>query len=143
MNLDERARATEAVLARYRDKPASWFGANCIRLARAQGVAMGHDLPPVPLFRSALGAKKALAERGFATVTELLDSYFPRLAGAAFMLVGDLCTMPGEDNELGLHTVCISDGRGNLFGYHDDRPEGLATMKGEVATANIIGAWRL
>lgn len=141
MNLDERARATEAVLARFRDKPFDWAGANCIRLARAQAVALGHDVPPVPLFRSALGAKRALGKQGVKDVTALLDKWFIRLPAPAFMVVGDLCTLPAEPDGEGLDAVCISDGRGNLFGWHPDKPDGLAVIK--QATAAIAASWRL
>jgi hypothetical protein len=141
MNLDERARRTQAVIDRYRDKPFDWAGANCIRLARAQAVALGHDVPPVPLFRSPLGAKKALGKQKAASVTELLDKWFVRLPGAAFMLVGDLCTLAGEPDGEGLDAVCISDGRGNLFGWHPDKPDGLAVIK--QAMANVAMSWRL
>lgn len=136
-----RARATEKVLARYRDKPFTWQGANCIRLARAQAVAFGYKVPPVPLFRSALGARKALAKMGAAGVAELLDQYFARHIAPAFMLMGDLCALRGEVDGEGLEAICIADGYGNLFGWHDDRPEGLATIKH--AQADIITAWSL
>lgn len=148
MNLAERAFATERVLARFRDKPFDWAGANCIRLARAQGEALGHALPPVPLFRTALGARRALAKRGAAGVAELLDQYFVRLPAPAFALVGDLVTLPCADehggNERGgaLDAVCISDGRGNLFGWHAET--GFARLETiKQAEAHVLAAWRL
>lgn len=141
MNLAERAIATDTVLDRFRDKPFSWFGANCIRLARAQAVALGHEVPPVPPFRSVLGAKRALEKQGAADVTGLLDKWFPRLPGATFMLVGDLCVLPGEHAVAGLDAVCIADGRGGLIGWHADKPEGLACIK--QATAEVTASWRL
>ena len=141
MKLDERAIRTEAVLARYRTKPFTWQGANCIRLARAQAAAMGHDVPPVPRFRSALGAQRALARRGAGNVTELLDQFLPRLPAPAFMLLGDLCVLRGDPDALGLEAVCVADGQGNLFGWHPDKPDGLAAIKW--AQADITAAWGL
>ena len=143
MDLAERATRTEAVLMRYRDRPFAWSGANCIRLARAQASALGHDVPPVPRFRSSLGAKKALARRGAASVTELLDQFLPRLQAPAFMLLGDLCVLRGDPagNDAGLEAVCVADGHGNLFGWHDDKPEGLAAIK--FAQADITAAYGL
>lgn len=138
LRLDERARRTQRVIERYRDKPFSWAGANCIRLAAAQARAMGHATPAVPHFHTALGAKRALGEMGAATVVDLLDGRFQRLPAAAFMLVGDLCALPGEG---GMDAVCISDGQGNLFGWHDAAPEGLSVIK--FATADVVAAWRL
>lgn len=138
LSLAERASATERTLARYRDKPFSWRGANCIRLARAQAKEMGHAVPPVPVFRTALGAKRALAAKGAGSVTELLDKHFARHTAPAFALVGDLCVLSGED---GLEAVCIADGQGNLFGWHDAKPDGLSVIK--FAQADIRTAWKL
>lgn len=138
MHPAERAKATERVLAMYRDEPFSWTKANCIRLAREQAIAMGHDVPTVPTFKTPRGAKKALAEMGAASVTELLDKYFERWPAPAFARLGDLCVLAGEDS---LEAVCIFDGQGNLFGWHDDKPDGLAAIK--YAAADISGAWKL
>lgn len=140
MNLDQRARATQAVLARF-DKPFSWAGANCIRLAQEQGVALGHPLPPVPPFRTAKGARRALIERGAASVAELLDQFFERWPAPAFARVGDLVTLPAEADGMGLEAVCIADGQGNLFGWHAADPSRLRVVK--FAQAAVVAAWRL
>lgn len=140
MHPADRAIATERVLARFRDEPFSWHRASCIHLAREQALALGHPVPAVPPFRSARGAKKALAALGVGSVTELLDRHFPRWPAPAFARLGDLCVVAGEQGE-GLEAVCVADGQGNLFGWHDDRPEGLAAVKW--AMRDIRGAWKL
>lgn len=140
LTLDLRARATAAVIACY-DKPFSWRGANCIRLARAQGEALGHTLPPVPIFRSALGARRAMEKRGAATVAELLDQFFPRWPAPAFARVGDLCLLPAEEDGEGLEAVCVADGQGNLFGWHGSAPSRLSAIK--FAQGHVLVAWRL
>ena len=141
MNLAERAMRTEAVLDRYRDKPFDWAGANCIRLARAQATAMGHEVPPVPVFRSALGARRALAKQGVNSVTALLDKYLLRLPAPAMMLVGDICTLPADPDGGGLEAVGIADGQGSIFAWHPLKPDGLAVIK--FAQADIGAAWGL
>lgn len=147
LRLDERARRTERVLARFRDKPFDWHGANCIRLAAAQAKALGHKVPPVPLFRSAQGARAALAKQGADSVVELLDRHFERWPTPAFARLGDLCALPGaqrdddEEPDPALQCVCIADGQGNLFGWHPDREEGLSVIK--FALADVLVAWRL
>ncbi|RKF23382.1 hypothetical protein D6851_02610 [Altericroceibacterium spongiae] len=141
MDLATRAIATERVLERYRDKPFSWFGANCIRLARMQAQEMGHDVPPVPNFRTALGAKRALKKMGAGSVAGLLDLYFPRLPAPAFGIVGDLAVLRGDEDSGGLEAVCIVDGYGNLFGWHTIVPDGLSTIK--QAQSAILACWRL
>lgn len=141
MNLAARARATDAVLAQYRDRAFDWSGANCIRLARAQAVALGHQVPPVPLFRSATGAVRALRKRGAGSVAELLDRWFVPILPAQ-MIVGDLATLPTDPAEPGaLAAVVVADGIGNLFGWHDADPSRLSVIK--FAAADIVRAWRL
>ena len=141
MNLAERAARTEQVLARFRDKPFDWAGANCIRLARAQAVALGHELPPVPLFRSALGARKALAKQGVESVAGLLDKFLPRHRAPAFAVIGDLAIGPAAEAH-GLEAVGVLDGYGNLFGWHEASGfQRLETIK--FAHADIVAAWRL
>lgn len=142
MNLAERARRTEQVLERFRNKPFSWSGANCIRLARAQAAAMGHDVPPVPIFRSALGAQRALAKQGADSVTGLLDLYLPRRPAPAFALLGDLLVGPAAD-EHGLEAVGIADGQGNVFGWTEatnfQRLESILQVHADITVAFALG----
>jgi hypothetical protein len=140
-NLAERARATEAVLARFRDKPFDWAGANCIRLARAQAAALGHSVPPVPVFRTALGAKRALKKRGANSVSALLDAHFERWAAPAFARLGDLVAGPADPAH-GLEAVGIADGQGNVWGWsqQNDHQAMVAIL---FANADLTAAWRL
>jgi hypothetical protein len=140
-----RGAVTDSVIQMLRDKPFSWNGANCITLARAQAAAMGHDVPKVPPFKTATGAMRALKKQGASSTAELLDKWFERHPAPAFARVGDLVMLPGE-NDAGerddtLAAVCIADGRGNLFGWHPDKPDGLAVIKSAQTAA--IAAWRL
>lgn len=138
MRLIDRAQATEQALAKFRDEPFDWEKANCIKLAYAQAKAMGHDVPKVPKFKNALGAKRALKREGVDSVTALLDKHFIRHVAPAFMLIGDLCTVAGHD---GMEAVFIADGQGNLLGWHEHQPDKLAVVK--FAQSDIIAAWRL
>lgn len=140
MILPLRAAATETVIEMFRDKPFDWRGANCINLARAQAIAMGHDVPKVPGFGTATGAMRALKKQGVNSTAELLDKWFERHTAPAFALVGDLVMLPGEDGDT-LGAVCISDGRGNLFGWHGSDLSQMSVIK--QATANATAAWRL
>ena len=99
---------------------------------------MGHAPPPVPLFRSALGAKRSLKKQGCETIADLLDKYFTRLPAPAFALVGDLVLLPSDD---GLEAVCIADGHGCMIGWHDAYLDGLSNIK--MAEADVAAAWRL
>lgn len=136
-----RQAATEKTLARFRGKPFSWAGANCVRLARVQAVNMGHKLPPIPQFRSALGAKRALASRGADSVTALLDQHFARLPGPAHAWLGDLVVGPADPAH-GLEAIGIADGQGNIWGWSEQNGHAeLVPML--FANAALTGAWRL
>lgn len=133
--------ATEKTFARFANKPFSWAGANCVRLARWQAVNMGHKLPPIPRFQSALGAKRALASRGADSVAALLDQYFARLPAPAYALLGDLIALPG-DPALGLEAVGIADGQGNVWCWSEQN-DGRELAPLLMAEADMIAAWRL
>ncbi len=139
MSLPERAAATDKVIARFRDKPFDWHrSATCIHLARAQIVAMGGKVPPIPRFQSPYTARKSLKKLGHASVMELLDAVLPgqRIAPAA-MLVGDIGLLPGED---GLEAVVIAAGH-KVVGWHGSDLSRLQVI--EVSRGDLIAAWRL
>lgn len=109
------------MLAQFRDKPFSFERRmTCIHLLRAQMIAFGYSPPPIPVFRSALGAKKALKKAGYVSLMHLLDEMLPRIAPAR-MLVGDVALLPGENGDgkrSPLDTVVISVGGGKILGWH-------------------------
>lgn len=135
----ERRDRTAAVLAKFSDKPFSWEGANCLRLAREQMLAMGHAAPPIPMFRTAVGAQRALKKRGFATLEALLDSMLPPIAPAAAWL-GDLVMLPGHEGQ-SFGALFIAGGDGILRGWHDSDPGGLRNVV--QAEQQATAAWRL
>lgn len=141
LSLAERAVRTETVLAQFRARAFDWDGASCIHLARAQAVAMGHDVPRLRPIRSAIGARRALIAQGYDRVEDLLDSLFPRI-GALSMLLGDLCAVPGEDDDgQGFPALFIADGAGNLMGWHAADPSRVVPVK--QALGAVSAAWRL
>lgn len=134
MNLAERAERTEAVVARFRDRPFSWTGRRtCIHLARAQMRAMGHRPPKLPDMRSALSARRALAATGHADLKSLLDSMLVRIAPDD-MWIGDLALLDGEPP---FDALVIGAGS-MVFGYHQ-HAIGIAPIDEAV----IRYAWRL
>lgn len=133
--LVRRAEATRNTLARYRRKPFDWSErATCIHMARYHLRQMGHRPPPIPDFRSALGARQALGKAGFDSVTALLDSLLPRIAPAA-MLVGDLAVLEGIE---GLDSVVINAG-GKVLGWHEAADDGVKPL----IAREIKAAWRV
>lgn len=140
LTLPERKIATDRTLEKYRDRPFAWHGASCIHLARTQAVNMGHRVPMLPGFRSATGAITALRKTGHASLIDLLDSLFVRIAPAR-MLAGDLCAGPPSDDVPGFCALGIADGQGNIIGWHDEDGTKLSAIK--FAMAQMTAAWRL
>lgn len=135
----ERATVTNQVLRRFRNKPFSWEGsANCVHLARAQMAAFGHQVPVVPKFRSPLGAKKAMAKRGFADLAAMMDAYALRISPAE-MWPGDIAMLPGDEM---FDALVISDGHGMVLGWHGSDLSGLKAIKLNKAD-RILAAWRV
>lgn len=135
--LDRRRIATEKTLMRYRRKEFDWSkGITCVHLARAHMRNMGHRPPGLPRFRSALGAKKAMKERGWGSVSQMLDSLLPRIVPAR-MVLGDLAAVEGD---AGLDAVFICAGPRRLFGWREDRPGAVML---EVRLDQVKGAWRV
>ena len=140
-NLNERADATRLTIAKYSARAFNWNGSCCIHLVRTQAVNFGHKMPPMPTIKSAIGARGALKRMGFARNSELMDSLFTPI-NAAQMWTGDICMLRGDgeaDDVLG--ALCISDGHGNLFGWHAADLQKLSVIK--ASAADILKAWRI
>lgn len=132
-----RADAVKATEARFKDRPFDWRKqATCIHLVRFHAAQMGHKLPIVPKFKSALGAKKALLATGFQTLPALLDSRFDRIP-PAFMRVGDIMAMPGDD---GWDALVIKADRLKFLGW-TEHATGCEFMEVDMGAA--VGAWRV
>lgn len=137
MEMERRRVATEKTLKRYRGKVFDWSnGITCVHLARFHLRNMGHHPETLPRFRSALSAKKALKERNWNSVAEMLDSMFPRIAPAQMML-GDLAIVPGD---AGLDAIFVCAGPLKVFGWREDQP-GLVLL--DIGLDELTGAWRV
>lgn len=136
--MNRRVEATRMTLAKYAH-PFSWSKRmTCIHMARAHLRNMGHRPPPIPDFRSALGARTQLKKAGFADVAALFDSMLPRIAPAE-MWVGDIAVLPGNE---GFDSICLADTVGKLVGWHEDDPSGVKPQI-VLSLDLVIGAWRV
>jgi hypothetical protein len=135
-DLIRRQNAVSASWNKFKGKPVDWAaGHTCVHLARFHLRAMGHTLPKVPRMRSLLGAKRALAAKGWADVRAMLAGFLPEIAPLA-MLPGDLITTDSED---GMGCIMIFCGPNKLAGWHQDA-EGLAIIDFEMDA--LTGAFR-
>lgn len=132
-----RQNATKKTLERYKGKAFDWAkGITCVHMARAHLRNMGHRPPGLPRFRSALGAKKAMQERGWQSVTEMLDSLLPRIAPAQ-MVLGDIAVVPGD---AGMESIMISVGPRKVMGW---LPDGSAVVVYDAPASEFTAAWRV
>ena len=135
--LQQRAAAVEATKARFEGRVFDWRGqGTCIHLLRFHAAQMGHSVPIVPRFKSALGAKKALLATGWQTLPALLDSMLERIP-PAFMRVGDVLALPGDDD---WHALVLKADKHKFLGWHQEA-DGCTIMEVDVTAA--IGAWRV
>ena len=116
--LIQRQIATQATKDRYFGKPFAWGEADCARMAAFHLKAMGWPvkLAGVGAYKTALGAKRALARLGHASLTEAMDARFARISPAA-TLIGDILSLAGDD---AFGALVIAVGNGRVLGWHED-----------------------
>ena len=135
----ERQAAVAATLAKYRTRAFDWqAGHTCVHLARFHLRQMGHKPEPIPRLRSAIAARRALAERGWDSVADMLDAQpgLERIAPLA-MLPGDLAVAADED---GFGAVLISAGGAKLLGWHEEA-DGMVVIDAHLD--ELTAAWRV
>lgn len=137
-DLVRRQVATQATMAKYRNKQFSWDGGvTCVHMARSHLRKMGHKLETLPRLRSIVAANRALKERGWATVTEMLDAQpsLMRVAPAA-MLLGDIAVVASPE---GLGSIFVCAAANKLIGWREDYLEMVVL---DVPFDQIEAAWR-
>ena len=138
--LQRRVSATQATQARFEGRAFNWSKqATCIHLMRFHAAQMGHQLPLVPRFRSAIGAKKALKDFGAETLSELMDKFFPRIP-AAMMLPGDIAAFPGDG---GFDALMIYGQLRAVLGWHEYSEQCEYARLTDEGYAACLGAWRI
>jgi len=136
-DLQRRVNATQATRDRFFDKPFDWSkSATCVHMLRFHAAQMGHDMPKVPEFRTAIGAKKALKGMGFDGIEEMMNYFFVPIT-PSFMLTGDIMAVPGD---AGFSALMVRGSVDKFLGWHEDA-EGCTILACDMAAAT--GAWRL
>ena len=131
-----RQAATQATMARYRNKVADWrTGVTCVHLCRYHLKQMGVKVPTMPRIRSEFAAVRELKRRGWRNVADLLDSMLPRIPPAA-MVMGDLAVMRSED---GIGSIMVCAGGNRLIGWREDQPK-MVTLG--IRLDELDGSWR-
>lgn len=138
-DLLRRSRAIDAAKRKFGKRAFSWRNAvSCVHLARSHLVKMGHRPPPLPRIRSLIGARRALKERGWADVIEMLDAQpgLVRIAPAE-MLPGDLAVLASDD---AIGAIFLCAGPHKLIGWREDAP---AMIVLDLSFDQISAAWRV
>lgn len=131
MDLEQRRIATEATMAKYRDRTLDFKTADCIRMVRYHLLQRGHKPPPLPQYRSLIGARRALDKAG--GMAAIFDGLLPRIAPAR-MLLGDICIVPGDGGDAAM--ICVGY---KFWGWHQDHD---GPVNNVIDLNNIGGAWR-
>jgi hypothetical protein len=136
MKLTERAKRTKKTLSKFEGRGFKWDGgATCIHLFRTHLKNMGHKVPVVPRFYSALSAKRAMTEAGFDDLEQMADSFLERIPPAS-MLLGDVALMEGDEI---FDAIVIAVGAGGkVIGWHED-----ATALAPLVPLQFKAAWRV
>lgn len=131
--LVQRGFATQQTLDSFRTTKFIWGQADCIVMARAHLERFGYELPKLPAYRSAIGAKKALKTMGAGSTVDLIDQYLDQIAPAN-MLVGDLAALEGEH---GLEGIAVCNGN-MVSGWHETG-DGFYNL----IPQKYVAAWRV
>jgi hypothetical protein len=139
--IERRVKATQATQARFEGRAFDWGKqATCLHMVRFHAAQMGHALPIVPRFRSALGAKRALKAEGCETLPELMDKHFVRIP-AAHMMTGDVAAFPGDGS--GFDALMIYGQLRAVLGWQEDSPHCQTARLTDEGYNAHTGAWRL
>jgi hypothetical protein len=126
--------AAQATLDRFGDVPFAWGRSDCAKMVAHLVRQHGHqtDLAKAGGYKTLLGAKRALTRLGVASVAELLDQRYPRIAPAE-AIVGDIIALPSA-GDLDALAICL--GNGNAIAYHESVAGAVV-----VRPVEMVAAW--
>ena len=132
-----RAKAAQATLDKFKDRPFAWGVRDCARLVAFHLRLCGYQvkLPPSGSYRTLLGARKALAKAGYGSIPEALDAFELDRITPAGAVAGDIIQWPSEND---LAALGVALGNGRIVAYHPDAIG--ATILQPIET---IAAWRV
>lgn len=129
-----RTAATEATMAKFRDRAFRWGSCDCGKIAAFHARKFGWKVPRTGTYRGALGARKYLASMDCTCMADLLDKIgFARIA-PAFALTGDFLAFDSADS---LGGIGIHLGGDKIMAFHElyDTPVVIAFDPAQVRAA--------
>jgi len=138
MTLPKRVLAAQATKDNWTGVAFQWGRHDCAKLVAWHLRVMGHEvrLAKAGSYRTAIGARRALRNMGFASLSDALDSRFERWPAPAFALPGDIVI--GEGDDAAFEAMGVWLGNGALLGFHE-RTGAAGVLRGKALAA----AWRV
>ena len=142
MSLLQRYDAAQATLDRYRDKKFRWGTNDCVHLVNfcLRELGLANQLKGLA-YTSYKGARTTLKAMGAASLEDILDKRFERIAPAS-VLIGDIVALAGSPDEFCGLGIALNDGR--VFGFMEiaEHPEEGAKARVADGLTLITAAWR-
>lgn len=138
-DLEKRVAAVTATMARFEGRAFEWGRVDCAKMAAFHlRTLRGHKLglSKAGTYKSALGAKRALARLGHDSLEGALDAAGLARIPAAAALTGDILLAPGTD---GWSAIMILIGNGAALGFGED--DGRAQVL-RIHGIHLTQAWR-
>lgn len=117
---ERRARAAQACVDLYLNKPLSWGKRDCITLARTSLHKMGVKVPAELKgirWTSLKTAVRRLDELGFNDLDEVMDAVGLAEIAPALAWPGDIVALPGADRHPFCCALTLAVGNGKLLGF--------------------------
>lgn len=114
-----RVAAAQATLDRFKDRPFAFGSDDCARMAVFHLRQLGFKprIAKAGSYSTLLGARRALARAGFATLADAVDAQGLLRIPPAAAAVGDLLMVPGVDD---LGALAVALGNGRVLMWHED-----------------------
>ena len=114
-----RVAAAQATLDRFRDRPFAWGSDDCARMAvfHPRQIGLKPRIAKAGSYASMIGARRALARAGFATLAEAVDAQGLLRIPPAAAVVGDLMMVPGTED---FGALAVALGNGRVLMWHED-----------------------
>lgn len=136
MSLEAKIKSAQATFDKFNGKPFELGKYDCARMTAfyLNGLGYKFSLLKGGSYSTEVGARLALKRLGVGSLTDILDSKFPRLDSAASAQTGDIVSTKGDGET------------GDALGIVMHRNHVLMFLEGvcaEVIVSEFTGAWRV
>lgn len=135
--MTRRVAAAQATLDRFQGRPFAFGKDDCARMVlfHLRQIGLKPRNAKAGSYSTLLGARRALARAGFATLAEAIDAQGLLRIPPAAAVVGDLLMMPGVDD---FGALAVALGNGRVIAWHEDA-EGATVLQ----PVEFVAAWSI